>query len=104
MVKRSVLVNVNSDRGFDSLPGYEVKLPDCQSSLETHRQRMLDFAVTGRIFGRRADVAHPRPGSFGSPRSPNRIDFCENAVLNHSDIKAFLRCGTTHWITGCDTS
>ena len=82
-----VLTNVNSDRGFESWPGYEVKPPDCHSSLEAHGQRILDFPATGRIFGRRADVAHPRPGSFG-PHG-HRIDFCESAMLNHFAIKEF---------------
>ncbi len=50
-------------------------------------KRILDFPATGRIFGRRADVAHPRPGSFG-PHG-HRIDLCESAVLNHFAIKAF---------------
>ncbi len=31
------------------------------------------FPATGRIFGRQADVAHPKPGSFGS--HGHRIDF-----------------------------
>ena len=57
------VTNVNSDRGFESWPGYEVKPPDCHSSLEAHGHWI---PATGRIFGRRADVAHPRPGSFGS--------------------------------------
>jgi hypothetical protein len=72
-----VLTIVNSDCGFDPWPWYEVKPPDCQSSLETHGPLILE--ATGRIFGRRTDVAHPRPGSFGSPRSPN--DFCEIQLL-----------------------
>jgi hypothetical protein len=33
MVKHCALTNVDSDRGFESWPGYEVKPPDCQSSL-----------------------------------------------------------------------
>ena len=79
---------INSDLGFESRPGNEVKPPDCHSSLETHGQRILDFPVTDRIFGRRADVAHPRPGSFG-PHG-HRIDFCESAVFDHFAIKVFF--------------
>jgi hypothetical protein len=45
------------------------------------------FTDTGRIFGRRADVANPRAGPFGL--HGHRIDFCESAVLNHFAIKAF---------------
>ncbi len=48
----------------------------------------LEPTVTGRIFGRRADVAHPRPGSFGS--HGHRIDFCESAVLNQLCHKSIL--------------
>ena len=48
--KRSALTNVNSDRGFESWPGYEVKPPDCQSSLEAHGQWKLEFPATGRII------------------------------------------------------
>jgi hypothetical protein len=81
MVKHCALTNVNSDRGFESWPGYEVKPPDCHSSLEAHGHWI---PATGRILGRRADVAHPRPGSFGS--HGHRIDFCESAVLNHFAI------------------
>ena len=76
LVKHCALTNVNSDRGFESWPGYEVKPPDCHSSLEAHGHW---FPATGRIFGRRADVAHPRPGSFG-PHG-RRIDFCEDAAF-----------------------
>jgi hypothetical protein len=68
LVKRCALTNVNSDRGFESwsFAEYEVEPPTCQCSLlEMHGQWTLDFPATGRIFGRRADVAHPRPGSFG---------------------------------------
>jgi hypothetical protein len=36
MVKHCALTIVNSDRGFESWPGYEVKPPDCHSSLEAH--------------------------------------------------------------------
>ncbi len=42
------------------------------------------FPTTGRIFGRQTDVAHPRPGSFGS--HGHRIDFCESTVLNHDPV------------------
>jgi hypothetical protein len=72
--------NVNSDRGFESWTGYEFKPPDCHSSLEAHGLLVTGFPATGRIFGRRADVAHPRPGSFGS--HGHRIDFCETTRSN----------------------
>ena len=70
--KHSVLTNVKSDRGFKSWPGHEVKPPDCHSSLEAHGQ--LDYQPPATYLGDERDVAHPRPGSFGSfgpPRSPN---------------------------------
>ena len=51
---------------------------------------MLDFLVTDRIFGRRADVVYPRSGSFG-PHG-HRIDFCQSAVLDRFAInKSILR-------------
>ncbi len=84
MVKHCALTKVNSDRGFESWPGYEVKPPDCHSSLEAHGLLDTGFPATARIFGRRADVAHPRPGSFGS--HGHRIDFCESAVLNQIQL------------------
>jgi hypothetical protein len=87
MVKHYALTNVNSDRGFESWPGYEVKPPDCHSSLEENGLLVTGFPATGRIFGRRADVVYPRPGSFGS--HGHRIDFCESVALNHFAIKAF---------------
>jgi hypothetical protein len=96
MVKHCALTNVNADRGFESWPGYEVKPADWHSSLETHGQMKLDFPVTGRIFGRRADVVHPRSGSFG-PHG-HRIDFCESVVLNHFAIKAFFTLRNNNWI------
>jgi hypothetical protein len=49
-VKHCALTNVNSDRGFESCPEYEVKPPDSYSSLETHGQWILDFPDTGRIW------------------------------------------------------
>jgi hypothetical protein len=55
-----------------------------KSSLETHGLLVTGFPATGHIFWRQADVAHPRPGSFGS--HGHRIDFCESAVLNHFAI------------------
>jgi hypothetical protein len=77
LIKHCALTNVNSDRGFEFWSGYEVKPPDCHSSLEAHGHWI---PATGHIFGRRADVAHPRPGSFGS--HGHRIDFCESTVFN----------------------
>jgi hypothetical protein len=75
-------INVNSNRGFESCPfvGYEVEPPACQCSLlVAHGQWTLDFPGTGRILGRRVDVAHLRPGTFG-PHG-HRIDFCESAAF-----------------------
>jgi hypothetical protein len=91
--KHCALTNVNSDRGFESWPGYEVKPPDCHSSLEAHGPWI---PATGRIFGRRADVAHPRPGSFGS--HGHRIDFCESTVLTNFAIKAFCTSRNHNWM------
>ncbi len=87
MVKYCDLTNVNFDRDFESRPRYEVKPPVCHCSLEEHGQRILDFPATGHIFGRREDVPHPSPGSFG-PHG-HRIDFCETTVVNHFVIKTF---------------
>jgi hypothetical protein len=55
----------------------------CESAVLNH------FAIKAfcHIFGRRADVTHPRSGSFG-PHG-HRIDFCESAVFDHFPIKAF---------------
>ncbi len=52
-------------------------LPIAKGPLRSTDKKILDFPATGRIFGRRADVTHPRPGSFG-PHG-HRIDFGENA-------------------------
>ena len=85
-------INVNANRGFESWPcvGYEVEAPACQCSpLEAHGQWTLDFPTTGRIFGRRADVTHPRPGSFGA--HGHQIDFCESAAFYQLCHKSNLR-------------
>ena len=95
--KHSVLTNADSDRGFESCPGYEVKSPDCQSSLEEHGQWILEFPVTGRIIGRRADVTHPRPGS-GSVPTVTELIFCENAVFTNFAIKEIYAMRNNNWI------
>ena len=66
------LTNVKSDRGFESWPEHEFKPPECHSSLEAHGQ--LDFTTTGHIIRRRADVTHPRPGSYRVIRPPTITD------------------------------
>jgi hypothetical protein len=72
-------VGSNPDRGRESQTS---RLP--KSSLEAHGLLVIGFPATGRIFGRQADVAHPRSGSFGS--HGHRIDFFESAMLNHFAI------------------
>ena len=62
--KHSAPTNVKSDRWFESWPGHEVKPPDCHSSLESHGQ--LDYQPPVTHLEDEQDVAHPRPGSFGS--------------------------------------
>ncbi len=98
MVKYCTLTNVILTTGFESWPfvGYEVEPPTCHSSLEVQGQWILDLPSTDHIFGRRADVPHPRPGSFG-PHG-HRIDFCERVVLNHFVIKVFCTSGNNNWI------
>ena len=44
MVEHYALTNVNSDRGFESWSGYEVKPPDSHSSLEGHGQKKLGYS------------------------------------------------------------
>ncbi len=76
--------------------GMRLNLPIAIVPLRRTDKKDTGFPATGRIFGRRADVAHPRPGSFGS--HGHRIDFCESAVLNHFAIKAFCTLWNNNWI------
>ncbi len=89
--KALALTNVNSDHGFESCPklrGMRLNLPLANVPfLRSTDNWTLDYPATGRIFGRRPDVAHPRPESFG-PHG-HRIDFCESVVIYHCEIKAF---------------
>ncbi len=70
-----------------SNPGRGMSQSIAKVPLRHTDKKILDFPATDRIFGRRADVAHPRPGSFG-PHG-HRIDFCESTVLDHFVIKSF---------------
>jgi hypothetical protein len=91
MVNRYSLTNVNADRGFESWPGYEVKPPDCHSSVEAHGLLDTGFPATGRICGRRADVVHPSPGSFGS--TVTELIFVRAQCLTILILKHFALCG-----------
>jgi hypothetical protein len=57
----------------------EVKPPDCQSSLEKHGQRMLDFPVTGHIFGRRVRIYLPHESVDGLGKVP--VQGCWSRIL-----------------------
>jgi hypothetical protein len=77
--------------------GMRLNLPIAIVPLRRTDNWTLDFPATGRIFGRRADVAHPRPGSFGA--HGHQIDFCERAAFYQLCHKSNLRFADSNWIT-----
>ena len=93
MVKHCALTNVNSDRGFESWPGYEVKPPDCHSSLEAHGQ--LDYQPPATYLG---DEQMLRIlGRGHSVPTVTELIFVRAQCLTILLFKHFALCGT---ITG----